>query len=79
MDEGLFDADLQREITRAFWARRTPPQGTKLGGGIGLHGWAYEWADEQPRGMSWGCVVLHLRDVDTIYDTLTEGAMVVLF
>ncbi len=79
VDAGLVDGATQRAITRAFWARRMPPQGTALGGGIGLHGWAYEWSDEADRGMSWGCVVLHLRDVGTVYDTLREGAMVVLF
>lgn len=79
VDEGLFDAELQRTITRAFWARETPPQGTKLGGGIGFHGWAYEWDDAGPRGLSWGCVVLHLRDVAAVYEALPEGAMVVLF
>jgi lipoprotein-anchoring transpeptidase ErfK/SrfK len=79
VDAGLFDADLQRTITRAWWDRRVPPQGTKLGGGIGLHGWAYEWDDTGSRGMSWGCVVMHLRDAATIYDALAEGAMVALF
>ncbi|MES2644899.1 MAG: L,D-transpeptidase [Myxococcota bacterium] len=79
VDAGLFDTEVQRAITRAFWDRRTPLQGTKLGGGIGLHGWAHEWSDEGGRGLSWGCVVLHLRDVATIYDALDEGAMVALF
>ena len=79
VDAGMFDTDVQRSITRSFWSRTTPLQGTKLGGGIGLHGWAYEWDDAGPRGLSWGCVVLHLADVAKIYDTLEEGAMVVLF
>lgn len=79
VDAGLFDAEVQRSITRAFWRRTTPLQGTRLGGGIGLHGWAYEWENMGPRGLSWGCVVLHLKDVAKIYDTLEEGAMVALF
>lgn len=79
VDAGVIDTATQRAITRAWWDRRLPPQNTDLGGGIGLHGWASEWSDDGPRGLSWGCVVLHLSDVGAIYDALPEGTMVVLF
>jgi lipoprotein-anchoring transpeptidase ErfK/SrfK len=78
VDEGLFDVEVQRLITRAWWARELTLQGTKLGGGIGLHGWAYEWEDAGGRGMSWGCVVMHLRDAPTLFEHLVEGTMVAL-
>ena len=64
----------------AAWERRAPtPQTTRLGGGIGFHGWAREWPDAGPRHLSWGCVVLHLSDIRDFYDRVPEGAMVVIF
>lgn len=79
VDEGLITGAQQRSITRAFFDRQLTLQGTALGSGIGLHGWIEEWPDDGPRGLSWGCVVLHLRDTDAVYGALPEGAMVVLF
>jgi murein DD-endopeptidase MepM/ murein hydrolase activator NlpD len=69
----------ESSITSA-WERRAPTlETTRLGGGIGFHGWAREWSDEGPRHLSWGCVVLHLSDISNFYDQLPEGAMVVIF
>jgi lipoprotein-anchoring transpeptidase ErfK/SrfK len=48
-----------------------------LGGGIGFHGWAGEWEGPRAR-LSWGCVVLHMRDVARVFDAIPVGAMVVL-
>lgn len=83
VDLGLITPSQQVGITRAWRRRALTNQRTRLGSGIGLHGWASEWAAE-PNGpwgrhKSWGCVVLHLRDVAEVYDALPEGAMVVLF
>jgi murein DD-endopeptidase MepM/ murein hydrolase activator NlpD len=64
----------------AAWERREPTiETTRLGGGIGFHGWAREWEDDGPRHLSWGCVVLHLKDISNFYERLPEGAMVVIF
>ena len=63
-----------------MWDARAPtPETTRLGGGIGFHGWAREWPNDGPRHLSWGCVVLHLSDISNFYDRLPEGAMVVIF
>lgn len=70
----------QESAIAAAWARRAPTlETTRLGGGIGFHGWAREWRDDGPRHLSWGCVVLHLSDIKTFYDQLPTGAMVVIF
>jgi hypothetical protein len=52
---------------------------TRLGGGIGFHGWIQEWENSGPRHLSWGCVVMHIYDIKRLYDQLPEGAMVVIF
>jgi murein DD-endopeptidase MepM/ murein hydrolase activator NlpD len=62
------------------WERRGPTlESTRLGGGIGFHGWIKEWDNNGPRHLSWGCVVMHLYDIQGVYDQIPEGAMVVLF
>lgn len=79
VDAGLITVAQQREITQRFWAGQATNERTALGGGIGMHGWAEEWADTSSRQMSWGCVVLHLSDVAQVYEALPDGAMVILF
>jgi hypothetical protein len=57
-------------------------QKTKLGGGIGFHAWIEEWSDpapgEPPLGLSWGCIVVHPKDVAQFYALIPEGAIVVI-
>lgn len=79
VDDGLIDAETQASITSAWWSGRLTAQKTALGEGIGMHGWAMEWPDASDRRMSWGCIVMHLRDAPTIFGTLQTGAMVVVF
>jgi murein DD-endopeptidase MepM/ murein hydrolase activator NlpD len=70
----------QEAAIASAWERRAQTiETTRLGGGIGFHGWAREWEDSGPRRLSWGCVVLHLKDISNFYDRLPEGAMVVIF
>ena len=70
----------QAEDIGAKWRRRASvPQRTKLGGGIGFHGWIKEWDNAGSRHLSWGCVVLHLYDISRLYEQNPEGAMVVIF
>ncbi len=62
------------------WLKRAPTlESTKLGGGIGFHGWIEEWDNAGPRHLSWGCVVLHLFDITKLYDQIPAGTMVVIF
>lgn len=67
------------EIALAWQRRRPTPQNTGLGGGIGFHGWNREWDDSGPRHLSWGCVVMHVKDIRKFYDQIPEGTMVVIF
>ena len=62
------------------WEKRIPTlEKTKLGGGIGFHGWIKEWDNNGPRHLSWGCVVVHISDIDRVYELIKEGSMVVIF
>jgi murein DD-endopeptidase MepM/ murein hydrolase activator NlpD len=71
----------QQEASIAMkWENRAATlENTRLGGGIGFHGWAEEWSNDGPRHLSWGCVVLHLYDVSRFFNHVPPGAMVVIF
>jgi murein DD-endopeptidase MepM/ murein hydrolase activator NlpD len=69
----------QQSAITAAWEKRTATlETTKLGGGIGFHGWIKEWENSGPRHLSWGCVVMHLDDIRELYDQIPEGTMVVI-
>lgn len=76
--EGLISVQQETAIA-ATWAKRSATlENTRLGGGIGFHGWAQEWNNSGPRHLSWGCVVMHLDDISKVFDQIPEGAMVVI-
>ena len=69
----------QQAAIAAAWENRVATlETTKLGGGIGFHGWNKEWDNSGPRHLSWGCVVMHLYDIQKLYDQIPEGTMVVI-
>jgi hypothetical protein len=71
--------DQQQSAITAAWEKRVATlETTKLGGGIGFHGWIREWDNSGPRHLSWGCVVMHLFDIKKLYDQIPEGTMVVI-
>jgi murein DD-endopeptidase MepM/ murein hydrolase activator NlpD len=70
----------QQVAIASNWEKRAPTlENTRLGGGIGFHGWAQEWSNDGPRHLSWGCVVMHLYDINNVFDQIPQGAMVVIF
>ena len=77
-EQGLVAESAARTIGEA-WSKRKPTwQGSPLGGGIGFHGWAEDWALEGPRQLSWGCVVLRTEDIRVLFPRIPFGAMVVI-
>ncbi len=78
--QGLITRRVRDRIARA-WAERKPTDAsTRLGSGIGFHGWAGEWTLEETGGrLSWGCVVMHNPDIAALFDRVPEGTMTVLF
>ena len=77
--EGLISAQQERTIAANWAQRKATLENTRLGGGIGFHGWAREWPNDGPRHLSWGCVVMHLYDISKVFDRIPSGAMVVIF
>ena len=77
--QGLLSASQEASIAKDWEARAPTLQNTSLGSGIGFHGWIREWPNDGPRHLSWGCVVMHLKDVGQFFDRIPVGTMVVIF
>ena len=76
--EGIVSASQEATINSRWMNKQATMENTKLGGGIGFHGWIKEWNNDGPRHLSWGCVVMHIFDISKIFDEMNEGAMVVI-
>ena len=75
LDTGLIDKAAYQEIITAFKQKRTPPQRTALGGGIGIHGGSIP---EFGSNWTWGCIGLSNKDVEDIYDFIKIGTPVTI-
>ncbi len=76
--DGVITTSQEATINSRWMNKQETLQNTKLGGGIGFHGWIKEWSNDGPRHLSWGCVVMHIFDISKIFDEMNEGAMVVI-
>jgi hypothetical protein len=79
VDNDIIPTSLEKRIETAWKNRQMTWQKSRLGGGIGFHGWAYEWEDDGELPLSWGCIVMHNQDIKKIYDKIPDSTMVVIF
>ncbi len=80
LDDGVVEPGVARAISKAWRQRKPTAQGTRLGGGIGFHGWASSWdAGVGDAHLSWGCIVLQPTEVGALHGAVTQGSMVVIF
>jgi len=70
LKDGLIDDSQKKSIERAAQAGRLPPQNTKLGGDIFIHGGGtmFDWTH--------GCIALKNEDMKELYEGLPEGTPV---
>lgn len=67
---GLISKEERDKIFKANEQGKTPPKDTKLGGGIGIHGWAGDWVADGSQNLTWGCISMHNKDIDELYDLI---------
>lgn len=67
---GLIDQSTHNRIAHAIRKKRVPPQSTKLGGDIMIHGGGigHNW--------TWGCVALENNSIKELFDFLPSGTRV---
>jgi len=70
--DGLINRSQYETIMRALKARKTPPQNTRLGGDIYIHGHgsSSDW--------TWGCVALENEDIRELFDAVNVGTPVTI-
>jgi murein L,D-transpeptidase YafK len=67
------------EILKATKEQKEPPKSTKLGGGIGIHGWIEEdWSNDENRDLTWGCITMHNKDIIEFYDLLKGKVKIII-
>jgi murein DD-endopeptidase MepM/ murein hydrolase activator NlpD len=64
-------------IVAANASGKMPPADTKLGGGIGIHGWASDWSIG-PQNLTWGCLSLREADLKKLYTLAVKGTVVII-
>ena len=70
--DGLINRGQYDQITEAIKQKRTPPQHTRLGGDIFIHG------NGASSDWTWGCVALENDDMKELYDALAVGTPVTI-
>lgn len=76
---GIISEQERDEIVAAREAERLPPQGTRLGGNLGLHGEGPRWQGDS-HGLNWtqGCVGLADRDIEFLSTRVSTGTPVLI-
>lgn len=76
--KGYITKQQRNSIVNSFWSKRQPLENTKLGGGIGLHGWYGEWEETGQQDMTWGCVCMHNHEIDELYPKIPVGTTLLI-
>lgn len=80
LDAGLITRAQAEKIAAAFALGQPTDEKTKLGGGIGFHGWNGDWTGEDGGTfLSWGCIVMHNDDIAALYPRVQPGTLVIIF
>ncbi|OFY77393.1 MAG: hypothetical protein A2281_00960 [Bacteroidetes bacterium RIFOXYA12_FULL_38_20] len=78
-ENGVISESEKNEIKRLFEKKLATPKNTALGGGIGIHGWAYEWELSGNRDLTWGCITMLNHEIDTFYDKIPVGCRILIY
>jgi murein L,D-transpeptidase YafK len=70
--DGLINRSQYETIMRALKARKTPPQNTRLGGDIYIHG------NGARSDWTWGCVALEDEDIRELFGAVIVGTLVTI-
>ena len=70
--DGLITRAQYDAITRALRAKKAPPQNTRLGGDIYIHG------NGAQSDWTWGCVALENEDMRELFDAVSVGTPVAI-
>jgi len=67
------------QIEKANLGGREPLKTTKLGGGIGIHGWSGNWPGTDRQDLTWGCISMEKDELEALYSTIDKGCTVLIY
>jgi hypothetical protein len=65
-------------IVKANLNNKEPLKTTKLGGGIGIHGWNGPWPGTDRQDLTWGCISLQNQENEDLYNRIKVGCRVLI-
>lgn len=79
LEKGLVKKWQYNTIVQKNNANQTPPKTTKLGGGIGIHGWvSSDWNNNGDRFLTWGCISMHNEDLKVFFKQVNLNAPIMI-
>jgi murein DD-endopeptidase MepM/ murein hydrolase activator NlpD len=78
LHSGLLPRSDYDRIIKANNSGKWPPKNTKIGGGIGLHGWDGQWDINGNRHLTWGCISMQNSDIDSLYNYIPIGTKILI-
>lgn len=78
LDNNWISSSKASEMTNAWHRGKEPSKHTRLGGGVGIHGWNGDWSNDGPRHLTWGCISMHNNDLDTFFDLVELQTPIVI-
>ena len=67
------------QIEKANRDGREPLKTTKLGGGIGIHGWSGNWPSADKQNLTWGCISMEKEELEALYSTIQKGCTLLIY
>jgi murein DD-endopeptidase MepM/ murein hydrolase activator NlpD len=65
-------------IQKANNSGKEPPKTSKLGGGIGIHGWAGNWPGDDKQNLTWGCISLQNDALMDLYKRIPLKTVLII-
>lgn len=78
LDKKFISESEYNKIVASNKAGTEPLKTTKLGGGIGIHGWYGSWPGDDEQDLTWGCITLENDQVEDLYDRVGLQTIVVI-
>ena len=76
--KGLITKKERKSIIKANNTGKFPPKTTKLGGGIGIHGWICDWIADGTQNLTWGCISMHNNDLLELYKKMPLNTKIII-
>lgn len=75
LKQGLIDTQTYNNIIDSLNKRWIPPQRTKLGGGVGIHGGS---TSGKVRDWTWGCIGMYNKDIEEFFDYVDASTKITI-